>query len=123
MRKVLRTLTTLLLFAALAVPVFAAGGTEGATAGEEEVMTIQWLGRNLQGHRITDGNPIQQKLEEMYNIKIENVPVDVYNAEQRNLLYATGEPPDVYVGGDTQALAAQGVIREIPEDFLNQRRD
>ena len=48
------------------------------------------------------------------------MPADVYNREQVNLLYATGEPPDVYVGGDTQALAAQGVIRTIPEEWLFQ---
>ena len=56
----------------------------------------------------------------MYNLKIANVPVDVYNADQYNLLLATGVEFDVwtYANKTVDQAYDTGLIRELPIEMI-----
>lgn len=84
------------------------------------------LNLNLSGPftrgKIEDGNYVQQRLEEQFNIKITNTKVDTWNADQVNLMIASGDLPDTFsftTGGMTaQELYDSGLTRTIPKEML-----
>ncbi|MFJ7977294.1 ABC transporter substrate-binding protein [Peribacillus sp. NPDC096379] len=69
-----------------------------------------------------DGNYVQKRLEEQFNIKIKNTKVDTWNKDQVNLMVASGELPDTFAftaGGKTpQELFDAGLTRTIPKEML-----
>ncbi|BFT70710.1 ABC transporter substrate-binding protein [Paenibacillus sp. P36] len=72
--------------------------------------------------KIEDGNWVQKKLEEKYNIKISNVKVDTFNKDQVQLLVASGDLPDTF-SFTVQSLSAlefyeNGLTRTIPKEML-----
>jgi putative aldouronate transport system substrate-binding protein len=95
--------------------------TDAGTKGEP--MEITWMVYNQVSGILPDPNSEVLKLiEEKFNVKINVVEVDIHSQEQRNLFWATGNPPDY---GEMNADAAtkfklvdQGLLREIPEGYL-----
>ncbi|WP_239633756.1 ABC transporter substrate-binding protein [Paenibacillus sp. H1-7] len=72
--------------------------------------------------KIEDGNWVQKKLEEKYNIKIANIKVDTWNKDQVQLMVASGDMPDTF-SFTAGTLSAQeyydnGLTRTIPKDML-----
>lgn len=69
-----------------------------------------------------DGSYVQKRLEEQFNIKITNTKVDTWNADQVNLMVASGDLPDTFAfttGGKTaQELYDSGLTRTIPKEML-----
>jgi putative aldouronate transport system substrate-binding protein len=69
-----------------------------------------------------EGNYVQKRLEEQFNIKINNTKVDTWNADQVNLMVASGDLPDTFAfttGGKTaKELYDSGLTRTIPKEML-----
>ncbi|MEC1522209.1 ABC transporter substrate-binding protein [Neobacillus niacini] len=84
------------------------------------------LDLNLSGSitrgKAEDGNYVQKRLEEQFNIKISNTKVDTWNADQVNLMVASGDLPDTFAfttGGKTaQELYDSGLTRTISKEML-----
>ncbi|WP_419955483.1 ABC transporter substrate-binding protein [Neobacillus niacini] len=84
------------------------------------------LDLNLSGSitrgKAEDGNYVQKRLEEQFNIKITNTKVDTWNADQVNLMVASGDLPDTFAfttGGKTaQELYDSGLTRTISKEML-----
>lgn len=104
---------------------------EETTAAETEVVTevtegnmdkkleIEWLSQNAQGLLPKEDTAVKNKLEEMFNIEIKDVPIDIYNKDQVNVYFATGETPDViFYGESPQKLYDMGVIREFSLELV-----
>ncbi|NYE03418.1 hypothetical protein F4694_000137 [Bacillus niacini] len=72
--------------------------------------------------KVEDGNYVQKRLEEQFNIKIVNTKADTWNADQVNLMVASGDLPDTFAfttGGKTaQELFDSGLTRTIPKEML-----
>ncbi|WP_318615853.1 ABC transporter substrate-binding protein [Sporosarcina sp. YIM B06819] len=107
-----------------------AGKKEGAEvdvaqlpeAGDfSEKLTLNLSGSITRG-KVEDDNYVQKRLEEQFNIKIENTKLDTWNAEQVNLMVASGDLPDTFAftaGGQTsQQLYDSGLTRTIPKEML-----
>jgi putative aldouronate transport system substrate-binding protein len=104
----------------LAGAMLFAGGQKAAPAAAEDpngTLEITFITYTKSGYLPYDGNVIQKFLENKYNIKIVNVPIDTSgNQEQVNLFYATGGKFDVALhnGQGTRSMkemAEDGVIR------------
>ncbi|NOU74211.1 ABC transporter substrate-binding protein [Paenibacillus sp. LMG 31458] len=72
--------------------------------------------------KIEDGNWVQKKLEEKYNIKINNVKVDTFNKDQVQLMVASGDLPDTFAF-TAQSLSAlefyeNGLTRTVSKEML-----
>lgn len=84
-------------------------------------LTLELSGSVTRG-KVEEGNYVQKRLEEMFNIKIKNVKVDTWNADQTNLLVASGDLPDTFAftaGGQTaQEMYDAGLTRTIPKEML-----
>ncbi|MEH7275029.1 ABC transporter substrate-binding protein [Neobacillus vireti] len=69
-----------------------------------------------------DGNYVQKRLEDQFNIKIINTKSDTWNTDQVNLMVASGDLPDTFAfttGGKTaQELYDSGLTRTIPKEML-----
>ena len=114
------------LFLALLVFAAMAGGTTEAAQGGaaasslEKTLSIRWNGP-LFGKPIKDGNPLQQMIEEKFNVEITNGKIFSGDTEAINLMIASQEMPDagfMYVNVDN--AWDQGAIRSIPADFIRQ---
>lgn len=72
--------------------------------------------------KVEDGNWVQKKLEEKYNIKITNVKVDTYNKDQIQLMIASGDMPDTFAFTSNTLTAQEyfdnGLTRTIPKEML-----
>jgi putative aldouronate transport system substrate-binding protein len=72
--------------------------------------------------KVEDGNYVQKRLEEQFNINIVNTKTDTWNADQVNLMVASGDLPDTFsftTGGKTaQELYDSGLTRTIPKEML-----
>ncbi|EKN65197.1 extracellular solute-binding protein [Neobacillus bataviensis LMG 21833] len=69
-----------------------------------------------------DGNYVQKRLEKQFNIKIKNTKQDTWNADQVNLMVASGDLPDTFAfttgGKSAQELYDSGLTRTIPKEML-----
>ncbi|MEC1522206.1 ABC transporter substrate-binding protein [Neobacillus niacini] len=69
-----------------------------------------------------DGNYVQKRLEEQFNVKIINTKTDTWNTDQVNLMVASGDLPDTFgftAGGKSaQELFDSGLTRTIPKEML-----
>lgn len=85
----------------------------------EEVMDIIWLGWNSNGILPKDGTIMEQIIEKRFNVNITNVPVDTYNAEQKNLMYATATDYDIStLNSNFREMADLESIRPVDLDMI-----
>jgi putative aldouronate transport system substrate-binding protein len=73
--------------------------------------------------KVEDGNYVQKRLEEQFNIKIQNTKVDTWNKDQVNLMVASGDLPGTFSFTGASAKPAKelydaGLVRTIPKDML-----
>lgn len=72
--------------------------------------------------KVEDGNYVQKRLEEQFNIKIVNTKADTWNTDQVNLMVASGDLPDTFAftagGKSGQELFDSGLTRTIPKEML-----
>ncbi|MCU6711876.1 ABC transporter substrate-binding protein [Paenibacillus sp. J5C_2022] len=84
-------------------------------------LTLQLSGSITKG-KAEDGSYVQKRLEEQFNIKIVNTKVDTWNADQVNLMVASGDLPDTFAfttsGKNAQQLYDSGLTRTIPKEML-----
>ena len=123
MRKMLFLLYCAIATFAVASIAYGAGAEEsgaGIEASSSETLDIKWRGFNLQGVYPKQGSVIQKILEEKYDIRIENVQVDIYNAEQVSVQLATGVEFDIHTfnAPDVNSFLDTGLIRELPEEYV-----
>ncbi|GHH97842.1 ABC transporter substrate-binding protein [Neobacillus kokaensis] len=84
------------------------------------------LDLNLSGSvtrgKVEDGNYVQKRLEKQFNVKIINTKADTWNADQVNLMVASGDLPDTFAfttgGKSAQELYDSGLTRTIPKEML-----
>lgn len=87
----------------------------------EEPVSITWLPYYTNNFTIAKDSWVELILEEYFNLDI--TAVDNVNAENFSLMLASGDLEDVtcwpvYFNGDYVELYDQGVIRDIPEEWL-----
>lgn len=89
-----------------------------------EPMEITWLPYNQIGITAESDTEVQKLIEEKFNVKFKMEQVDIHNQEQWNLYWATGSSPDIaHMNQGASAafkLADQGLIRSIPEGWLEE---
>jgi putative aldouronate transport system substrate-binding protein len=87
----------------------------------KDELTLNLSGSITRG-KVEDGSYVQKRLEEQFNIKIVNTKTDTWNADQVNLMVASGDLPDTFAfttGGKTaQELFDSGLTRTIPKEML-----
>lgn len=84
---------------------------------EPTTLEISWIGQGARG-KVEDYNKVQQLIEQKFNVKMTNRKVDVNNKEQRNLMVASGELPDIAFMDDPVKLYEDSVTRSIPKDLI-----
>lgn len=127
---------TRLLFTSLFLLTLMACGTESSSSGEEvdlselpeygdfsEELTLNLSGGWTQGE-IEDDNWVQQRLEEMFNVKIENTKINTWNADEVSLAVASGDVPDTFsfTAGSLTSLELYegGITRTIPREMIEE---
>ncbi|MBO1004820.1 ABC transporter substrate-binding protein [Pseudogracilibacillus auburnensis] len=103
----------------------AGGEVDMATLPEpgdfEKEIPLELSGSFTRG-KVQDGSYVQKRLEEQFNVKIKNVKMDTWNADQTNLKIASADLPDTFAftsGGQTaQELYDSGLTRTIPKEML-----
>lgn len=99
------------------------GGGESqtnASAGQDyaKKLTIKWVGNTRM--TIEADNPVEKMLEEKFNVDIQSIAA---SGDKLAAMIASNEIPDVMYmpePSNWQPLADQGVIAEIPLDFIKQ---
>lgn len=73
---------------------------------------------------VVDGNWVQEKLEEQFNVDITNVKTDTWDAQETSILVASNELPDTFSftsGGMTPLeFYEDGLTRSIPREMIEQ---
>lgn len=99
---------------------FANGQQDAGTTSASAPMQISWMGQNPRGYTIPQDNLVVEKLDKMFNVDIKSVQVDMYDAQQVNLIFASGDIPDfIHYSSDVSTLYKLGVVRSIPRDMLD----
>ncbi|WP_409342542.1 ABC transporter substrate-binding protein [Paenibacillus sp. MBLB4367] len=86
-------------------------------ADTSKTIEISWVGQGARG-KVEDNNKVQQMIEKKFNVKLANRKVDVNNKEQKNLMVASGELPDIAFIDAPEKLYADAVTRSIPKDMI-----
>ena len=82
-----------------------------------EPWTLSWVGWNC--GEIVEGNWAEKQLEEKFNVEITVSRIDLSNAEQKNLMLASGEMPEAgWQMGSDELYLTQGITRLIPEEMI-----
>ncbi|WP_135549727.1 DUF3502 domain-containing protein [Paenibacillus cymbidii] len=84
-------------------------------------LEITWIGSSTPGKAFDKlDNPTKKAIEEKFNVKINQVVMDIFNKEQVNLYFADGKTADYIAVNPVEGrmLMDQGLLREIPEDKL-----
>ena len=125
----MRKIIVFLLIVMTTVFCFAGGGNQ-STAGTapkgpydpNKVLEIKWMGFNQPGVMPMQGSIIQKEFEKLYNLKITNVLGDMYNAEQWNLLLASGTEFDIMSNGFPSqiTMVESGLVRPLPIELVRQ---
>ena len=88
----------------------------------EEPLEISIIG--IQGTDIKDGSMVQEELESMYNVRFKPIQVDVYSKEQINVLFSSGDIPDVImrlvIRDIHDKLVDEGFLRPMTEEFFRE---
>lgn len=83
--------------------------------------TLQLSGMVTKGNVVED-NWVQKKLEEKFNVTIENTHVDTWDSDEVSILVASGDLPDTFTfttGGMTpRDFQKQGLTRTIPREMI-----
>jgi len=96
----------------------ASAGTSPSGADLSKKLEIEWLGVGARG-KIEDGNPVQKKLEEKFNVKLINKKVDINNADQANLMIASGGLPEMsFTYVDPYKMYSDQLTRTIPIEMI-----
>ncbi|UUX35127.1 type 2 periplasmic-binding domain-containing protein [Fundicoccus culcitae] len=86
-----------------------------------EPVEMQLSGMVTKG-RAVDGNWVQTRLEEMFNIKIENTFTDTWDSTQNSIMVASNDLPDAFnmTGGGLTPLEfyQDGLTRSIPREMI-----
>lgn len=116
MRRIALTVMVLLL---AATPAFTTGqGEEAATEGP---MRISYIPQTGFGFTPVPDTPIEQFIEEEFNVVLDAQEVDITNTEQYNLWVAQGGNADywqTFHNPQFKTLLSQGVFREVPREML-----
>ena len=93
------------------------------TANEEPLKIKIIPYANASGYYVYEDSPVQQLLEERFNVEFELVQVNIHNEEEMNLYFAQGGTADVinYNKGDLDSWIEQGLLREISIDDLYEK--
>lgn len=71
---------------------------------------------------VQDGNWVQKRLEEQFNIKIENTKVNTWDSNEVSIMLASGDLPDVFsfTSGTMSAdeMYQNGLTRSIPREMI-----
>lgn len=139
MNKHLKMLCPVLLAGALSFGMVGCSGnsspetgtsatTQGKASGElpapgdfSSPLELKLSGSFTRG-KVEDGNWVQKKLEEKFNIKINNVKVDTWNKDQVQLMIASGDLPDTFsftaASMTSKDFYDNGLTRTIPKEML-----
>jgi len=86
-----------------------------------ETVDLQLSGMVTKGN-VVDDNWVQQRLEEKFNVNIENTLIDTWDANERAIAIASGELPDAFsFTGEKmtpQEFNKNGLTRTIPRDMI-----
>ncbi|MGG1555573.1 ABC transporter substrate-binding protein [Paenibacillus ferrarius] len=82
-----------------------------------KTLEISWVGQGARG-KIEDNNKVQQMIENKFNVKLKNRKLDVNNKEQKNLMVASGELPDIAFMDSPDKLYSDAVTRSISKDMI-----
>jgi hypothetical protein len=111
----MHSLVALLLVLAAAVAV--AGGNKEAAGTGSAPMEISWLGINSEN--IQDGNPVQRRIEQKFNVRLINKQINFQDTEKLNLMISSGEHPEaMYTWVDTFDWFMKGAFRSIPKSAI-----
>lgn len=107
----------------LGLVAYGSGQKEGTPAVSAQTLEILWMGHPhvLSEPTPPDDNMTKKLIEQRFNVKITNVPVNISNNENVMLFFAEGKTADlinVFGEGVMNTLADQGLIRTIPEEWL-----
>lgn len=88
-----------------------------------ETIDLHLSGSFTQGN-IEDGNWVQERLEEKFNVNIENTKIDTWNNDETSIMVASGDVPDVFsftAGGSTPIeFYEDGLTRTIPREMIEE---
>ncbi|MBD2847517.1 extracellular solute-binding protein [Paenibacillus sp. IB182496] len=103
-------------------PADESSNPSGGSSQDEEPIQISWLSWNgPEG----DDSPVQQYLEERFNVKIKNVRLERAQWQQQlNIKLAAKEIPDVFWLWSSEEIdmyAKQGVLAELPVDLIKEK--
>lgn len=133
MKKITRTLSFLALSSAIVFTSACSSKEKGNEVSKVDINSLPEVGEyskkldlKLTGSftkgKVEEGNYVQKKLEEQFNIKIINTKVDTWNTDQVNLMVASGDLPDTFAftagGKSSQELYDSGLTRTIPKEML-----
>jgi hypothetical protein len=93
------------------------GNASDKPVDTSKTLEISWVGQGARG-KIEDNNKVQQMIEKKFNVKLKNRKIDVNNKEQRNLMVASDELPDIAFMDAPDKLYADAVTRSIPKDMI-----
>lgn len=87
----------------------------------KDVVNLKLSGSFTKGE-VQDDNWVQKRLEEQFNVQIENTKINTWDANEVSIMIASGELPDTFsftTGGMTpKELYYQGLTRSIPREMI-----
>lgn len=101
-------------------PAGASSTPSASSSPFEKQLDITWIGFNQPG-KANDkpDSPTKKLIEEKFNVKIEQVVLDVNNQDQVNLYFAEGKTADyISLLVSYKPLADQGLFKELSEDNI-----
>ena len=100
-----------------ALGAFAGGGSD--TGAADEKLEFTWTG--LFSATTIDDNPVEQMIEEMFNVDITNVPIPYNDDEAQALALASGDYPDVlYTWVNMIDWYLKGAFRSVPRSMIEE---
>ena len=106
-----------------ALNVFGAGSSQQSTSPVTGPLTIEWLVFPPSRVLANPENEAKKLLEEKYNVKINIIGVIIQDSNAWNLYWSAGNRPHYsstnQPSTDTFRLVEQGIVREIPEGWLD----
>ncbi|WP_214630666.1 ABC transporter substrate-binding protein [Paenibacillus agaridevorans] len=84
-----------------------------------KTLEISWMGQGARG-KVEDNNKVQQMIEQKFNVKLLNRKIDANNNEQRNLMVASGELPDIAFMATPVKLYEDAATRSIPKAMIEE---
>lgn len=96
-------------------------GTLPEAGDFSEKIDLQLSGSFTKG-KAQDDNWVQKKLEEQFNVEIENTKIDTWNNDETSIMIASGDLPDVFSFTTNKMTAKEyydnGLTRTIPREMI-----